>query len=116
MLTRSSDFPADPVFADLFAHVAPEAMLAVLGQMKDDLAGSDLQSAMDRYAAHQEQIDVPKTDEGITKADIRVWAETDEALADLRGSLVSLSESMTDIADTTILIQDAESFEEPKDA
>lgn len=58
-------------------------------------------------------IDVPKTDSGVTKADIRVWADTDAQLDDLRTSLVSLAESMSDIADTTILILDNASYQAP---
>ncbi len=52
-------------------------------------------------------IDVPATNEGKTKADIRVWAKDENDLAKVKKSMMALCQAMSDIADTTIDLIDA---------
>jgi hypothetical protein len=52
-------------------------------------------------------IDVPATNEGKTRADIRVWAKDTEELEDVKRSMLALCQAMSDIAETSVDLIDA---------
>jgi hypothetical protein len=74
---------------------------AVLNRTMDVLVTREIEFAI-------KSIDVPSVNEGVTNAALRIWGKDEKELEEVQEALKELIESMSEIADTSILINNIE--------